>query len=446
MVVYIFLVAALNLGLGLGVAVYLGRLYRGVNPDDGPWARGARPEQSFDDVLAGREELAAGLDILAERPPRQQSAEPTEEASETTTGPQPEETPAAESPPDTPPDDSPGQKSVEDLRSGSQRYHEQVTLADEKLQACAEAPDAAEIAAVLGSLEDSTRHYLEDRNQTHGSFKEHNQGRPEIGGIGDDLEAAIEREDRQIAGTRAMIEGFDYEGDLGEGCRRASQQAGKLIGSIDQLQGMLDEVKLKLKLKLAENERQPQKVDPAAQSDAPTENSGQTELEAELMDALGKDFDQAKSSSVSIIELNDFAELEKQHGQEVAEKIVPAVFQLLESGGGGEDSLLQLSQQRFLLRSAAADVQLAANAAERLRQTVEKAILHHDGTEIRVTVSCAVVAATLEEPRSRLVQRAEATLQEAKRYGNNRTFMHDGKYPTPVVPPSFSLEEKQITL
>ena len=442
MVVYIFLVAALNLGLGLGVAVYLGRLCREVNAGDESWTGGARPGRAFDDVLAGRADLAVGLDILAERPPRQQSAEPTEEASETTTGPQPKETPAAESPPDTQPDDGPGQKSVEDLRSGSQRYHEQVTLADEKLRACAEAPDAAEIEIVLGSLEDSTRQYLEDRSQAHGTFKERSQERPEMGGIGDDLAAAIEREDRQIAGTRAMIEGFDYEGDLGEGCRRASEEAGKLIGSIDQLQGMLDEVKLKL----AENERQPQKVDPAAQSDVPTENSSHTELEAEIMDALGKESDQAQSSSVSIIELNDFAELEKQHGQEVAEKIVPAVGQLLESDGGSEGSLLQLSQQRFLLRSAEADVQLSANAAERLRQTVEKAVLHHDGTEIRVTVSCAVVVATLEESRDRLVQRAEATLQEAKRYGNNRTFMHDGKYPTPVVPPSFSLEEKQITL
>jgi hypothetical protein len=32
-------------------------------------------------------------------------------------------------------------------------------------------------------------------------------------------------------------------------------------------------------------------------------------------------------------------------------------------------------------------------------------------------------------------------LHEAKRYGRNRTFVFEGKYPTPVVPPSFSLDE-----
>jgi hypothetical protein len=45
-----------------------------------------------------------------------------------------------------------------------------------------------------------------------------------------------------------------------------------------------------------------------------------------------------------------------------------------------------------------------------------------------------------------LMTRTEATLREAKRYGRNRTFLHEGKYPTPVVPPNFALEEKRIEL
>ena len=38
------------------------------------------------------------------------------------------------------------------------------------------------------------------------------------------------------------------------------------------------------------------------------------------------------------------------------------------------------------------------------------------------------------------------TLAEAKRYGRNRTFVHEGEYPTPVVPPNLSLSEKQLDL
>jgi hypothetical protein len=45
-----------------------------------------------------------------------------------------------------------------------------------------------------------------------------------------------------------------------------------------------------------------------------------------------------------------------------------------------------------------------------------------------------------------LLERAETAIREAKRYGRNRTFIHDGKFPTPVVPPNFTLQERQIEL
>ena len=41
-----------------------------------------------------------------------------------------------------------------------------------------------------------------------------------------------------------------------------------------------------------------------------------------------------------------------------------------------------------------------------------------------------------------VLDRLETTLQEAKRYGRNRTFFHDGKFATPVVPPILSLEPR----
>ncbi len=45
-----------------------------------------------------------------------------------------------------------------------------------------------------------------------------------------------------------------------------------------------------------------------------------------------------------------------------------------------------------------------------------------------------------------LLERVRTTAKEAKRYGRNRTFLYEGQYPTPVVPPNLSLPEKQIPL
>ena len=50
------------------------------------------------------------------------------------------------------------------------------------------------------------------------------------------------------------------------------------------------------------------------------------------------------------------------------------------------------------------------------------------------------------DTQQQLFERAAAALHEAKRYGRNRTFQHDGKYATPVVPPNFSSREKSIKI
>ena len=58
----------------------------------------------------------------------------------------------------------------------------------------------------------------------------------------------------------------------------------------------------------------------------------------------------------------------------------------------------------------------------------------------------AVTAAVAEDKPETLFARGSVAIQEAKRYGQNRTFLHDGKYPTPVLPPDFGIQEKSVSL
>jgi diguanylate cyclase (GGDEF)-like protein len=106
----------------------------------------------------------------------------------------------------------------------------------------------------------------------------------------------------------------------------------------------------------------------------------------------------------------------------------------------------RFSGQRFLLLLPDVSPRDAATLVEKLRQTIEKSRFRHRGQEIRVTVSCAVTEASSADSPEALFARTEATLYEAKRYGRNRTFLHEGKYPTPVIPPSFVGGEKEIEL
>ena len=55
-----------------------------------------------------------------------------------------------------------------------------------------------------------------------------------------------------------------------------------------------------------------------------------------------------------------------------------------------------------------------------------------------------VTRAGNDDSLSTMLLRVEAALREAKRYGHNRTFTHEGKYPTPVVPPELKIEPLHI--
>jgi diguanylate cyclase (GGDEF)-like protein len=446
-VLYIFIVAALNLALGFGVAVLLGRRHRATVVADAAWSPDALLGPLSDNVPPGEESGIAGPETCSvQTPPHPSTATPSlaapAAAPPAATRAQSEQDGPTQSSPIPPAVKSPGEQSVDDLSREVRQYDQQVAQADEKLRACAENPQAAEIEAILGSLMGSTQQYLESRNRLHGTFSQFCSGQAETGKIGEGLQAALQRQDAQIEHTSDMIEGFDYQADLKQGCQRMLDQTGRLIDSNDQLRDTLHETKTKL----AENCSLVPTVEVPPQRDMPGELSGLTGLEAELHKWWDRQPDGSPHLSLAMIELDDSARLEQQHGGEVIDQVLRAVEELLQAAGGGEGQLLSLSRPQFCFVFPEADARLAVNTAERLRQTVQQTSLRYAETEIPVTVSCAVVGAEAGDTPGTLAERADATLQEARRYGCNRTFLHDGKYPAPVVPPVFSLSQQHVTL
>jgi len=148
----------------------------------------------------------------------------------------------------------------------------------------------------------------------------------------------------------------------------------------------------------------------------------------------------------AMIDLDHFARLNERHGYQVGDRILRAVAQVLISEGRKGDLPARYGGQRFAVLLFDVDLRTAGIVVERMRQTLGATRFQLQDREIRATVSCAVLSAMSEETLESLWSRAEATLAEAKRYGRNRTFMHDGVYPAPVVPPDLELEEKVLAL
>lgn len=123
-----------------------------------------------------------------------------------------------------------------------------------------------------------------------------------------------------------------------------------------------------------------------------------------------------------------------------------AVGRLLETEIDAGVSVARFSGQRFFLLFPDGDARAATNGVEKVRQMIAKARFVRRDSESRLTVSCASTMAILDDTSASLITRVETALQEAKRYGRNRTFLHEGEYPAPVVPPQFTLDERRITL
>lgn len=317
-----------------------------------------------------------------------------------------------------------------------------MTQADEELRTHAESPDAAAIEACLDSLMKATEEYLEERREAHDRFKAIHHAQPELSPVSDDLQVAIEQQDEQIENAGAAIEAFDYENNLEDGCLKMVGETGKLIDGSHQVRDTLDEAMVRV----THNEQRLGELHSATRNDPLTEIANRAGLEASLFEWWESDPQRVRQLCVAMIDIDYLAQINQEYGYRVGDQLLRTVAQFLKSECRGVGTVARFSGQRFLFLFPDTDIQVATNLVERVWQMIEMSHFHYHEFDIPVTVSCAVTGTTSEDTSDTLIARAEATLQEAKRYGRNRTFMHEGKYCTPVVPPNFSLEEKHITL
>ena len=144
---------------------------------------------------------------------------------------------------------------------------------------------------------------------------------------------------------------------------------------------------------------------------------------------------------VALIDIDRLAETNEQFGYRVGNEILKGIAKLLEANRSDN-----VRAARFSGPTVPRDVlgyrdcrrhRNGRNAAGRRSTTRIRAqgFRHLRHAQFRAH---AEPRTTIVLPRCSL--RVEATLARPRRYGHNRTFRHEGKYPTPVVPPEFQIE------
>lgn len=486
---YIFFVAVLNLALGFGLACHVGRRYRrtvalaGTGRATGA-PRAATPHRPVvsvpppavepameEELLVAAASLAAEAAVMTtpesasdEPPPVNTMAEEAASApaagasslddaadqaaleailarASAAAAPATAALPAVAQPVADDAAASPAQRSVSRLGSQVEQYQEQLTEIDQNLRQLSQAPQVEKIAACLATLSEANRDFAAQEEAIRHELEQAGPEDLAAAPVRQVLRSAVDVQHAQLASADRAIREFNYDGDLSAGCRKMVSEANKLLEVNHRLRDTLDEAGIVAAQAAGDAAPRPA----ARQVDALTGMLNRAGLEQTLRETLAGP-SAAATIAVAILDLDHMGQINEHYGHRIGDGIVRAVARLLAAEKGENGQTARMAGSRFFVLFAEADVRTAANFCERLRQTVELTTFSLDDLTIRVTLSCAAASAVPGEGNEAVLGRAEAALREAKRYGRNRSFQHEGEYPTPVVPPNFALEPLEVKL
>lgn len=436
----IFLVALLNLGLGFAIAVYL------AHETGAHWAR-APQGSALDDPsppargLANAETLASLTDAPLVEPPAESPLSDEEAEVEAPSADfEPRETRDGEEAAAIGP--SPHQVSVMAIQEEVHRYNDRLTNLSDLFRLAGGEGDADWFEEQRHSLRTANRDFLEARNVAYDAFESLPREVEEYQAIRDTLQEALMAQATRIDEANLAIDAYRFQGDLQEGCRRMLGEAAKLTDWNHQMRDVLEETMVGL----ARHEQWLETSDEQVRTDALTGLTNRIGLAAGLAEWWAHDPHRVRQLAVALVDVDHFGKLNEQHGQMVADALLRAVAQILAAESTGSSLTARYNGQRFVLLFPDLELRVATSVVERLRQIVETTHFDWEGTELQVTVSCGVVESSSQDSAESLLERADITMREAKRYGRNRSFTHDGKFPSPVVPPNLPLPDCRVTL
>jgi hypothetical protein len=349
-VVYILLVAVLNLALGFAVALYAGKRYRDLcilavqsaalpevsrapdgqfqmpvppredDEDEGPDPEGPLAESGdgTEDEPAppptpGAQETAGSApqaDAEANGPqapetdevaPQQASSSDTESTGEeepTREEPIEEKTPAEPAPNR---DLSPSEKSLTEFEHELEQYHQVLARLDSAFRALPDDPDASKVESLVQSLQVANARHVASRDRVHRTFQKAHADQETLRALDADLRAVVGQQDARIEATSGVIARLDCE-NLAEGCRRIVQETTRLLHANDALRDKLDEASVAV----AKSSGGLASIDPARRNDPLTELSSRAGLEACLAEWWARDPHRARRLHAAMIDVDHF--------------------------------------------------------------------------------------------------------------------------------------------
>lgn len=407
-----FLLAVLNMVLGFAAGAALGQRWRRMMAVGSPVWEAASPAAPIAPARAA----------------------PTRTIPQPAASQQPALSPAAALPPEAAP--------LVECRAGTQDYQNKLDATEDRLRDQTQPWDAAAIESCLESLRAATEEFLLERNRSQARVAELAESLGQSGsGIGSQIETAARQQDETIQQAYNAFQGFDVEADIEPQREQLAQHAGQLIEGNLQFDASLAGLELEL-LRTAHPDSKPDTYAPDEQTGLLTRAA----MESAIVDFWRRDPHRMRTLVAALIDVDQTAAVNQAHGHRRTDRALHACGRLLRGKHCADLAVARYNGQAFCLLFFDGDLRTAANTVEELRQGLEMTHFEDGANVVRLTVSCGVTAATPADTLLSLLERLEATVHEAKRYGRNRTFLHEGKHPAPVIPPNFTIKERHVAV
>ncbi len=329
-----------------------------------------------------------------------------------------------------------GDEALLEFQSRLGTFCEELVSLDERLRRSLP-PEAGELKNHLDALVASSRKQDEACTDVAHSLREMIASEVIDAKQGEAMIAAIQDERQEAAEAFESFGELDTAGDAASQCQMVLDRTAVLLEANHGMRDSMSDMILAADLP---GEAVQRSIDPF------TEVLSRAGLDGILAEFWRDDPGRVRAAAFTLIDLDEFAKLNRRHGATVGDRVLRAVAQLLKNESPPGCRVGRFAGQRFALLSIDRDLKQAVADAEHLRQSIEVTNFELGTESLKITVSCGVVALASDDTQETLYARAVELVQEAKRYGRNRCAMREGEFSTPVVPPNLALNEKHVTL
>ena len=325
---------------------------------------------------------------------------------------------------------------LEGLKAELSRYRGEITTLDARLRDCSLAPDAPLIRSCAEDLRKANTLYLEQHEAHRDRFAPEAVGNPAASAVRE-LAGAADRQAAVVAAAQVELSDLAVETDLLVQCRQMLDETRQISETSDELQATIGNAL--------------RAIAPGAAISSASEKLAANAAERREFAGRIADWWQAQPArdgkpSVAMIDPDDLGRANEQYGRVAINRALPILDRIINRNLPQGQTAARGTGPSYLLLLPDCSPREAVALVERCRQEIDATEFQHGDAAFRLTVSCAVGQTDYAEDAAALVARLEAMLNEAKRYGRNRTFFQDGSYPSPAVPPALAIEGQTVRL